>query len=76
MLSGGQALETYATRRASSVLQALARRMPAQAHRVEGGTFRDVGAVAAAGKGELVVHILLGKAHGLGTEIGLRIDVL
>lgn len=44
MLSGGQALETYATRRASSVLQALARRMPAQAHLVEGSTFRDVAA--------------------------------
>lgn len=34
MLSGGQALESYATRRASSVLRALARRMPAIAHRV------------------------------------------
>jgi heavy metal translocating P-type ATPase len=34
MLSGGTALETYATRRASSALQALARRMPTQAHRV------------------------------------------
>jgi heavy metal translocating P-type ATPase len=44
MLSGGQALETYATRRASSVLQALARRMPAQAHLVEGGSFRNIGA--------------------------------
>lgn len=34
MLSGGSALEQYATRRASSALQALARRMPAIAHRV------------------------------------------
>ena len=34
MLSGGTALETYATRRASSALQALARRMPTTAHRV------------------------------------------
>ena len=33
MLSGGQALETYALGRASSVLQALARRMPQRAHR-------------------------------------------
>ncbi len=33
MLAGGQALETYAVRSASSVLQALARRMPAVAHR-------------------------------------------
>jgi len=33
MLSGGSALEHYATRRASSVLAALARRMPRTAHR-------------------------------------------
>lgn len=35
MLSGGKSLEEYATRRASSVLSALARRMPQIAHRVE-----------------------------------------
>jgi len=34
MLSGGSALEQYATRRASSALHALARRMPTVAHRV------------------------------------------
>lgn len=34
MLSGGQALEGYATGRASSVLNALAKRMPQTAHRV------------------------------------------
>jgi heavy metal translocating P-type ATPase len=34
MLSGGKALEDYATHRASSVLRALARRMPQTAHRV------------------------------------------
>lgn len=33
MLSGGQALESYATGRASSVLNALAKRMPHTAHR-------------------------------------------
>lgn len=33
MLSGGAALESYAVRRASSVLDALARRMPTRAHR-------------------------------------------
>jgi heavy metal translocating P-type ATPase len=33
MLSGGKALEEYATRRASSVLRALAKRMPQIAHR-------------------------------------------
>jgi heavy metal translocating P-type ATPase len=36
MLSGGQTLEEYATRRASSVLSALARRMPSIAHRING----------------------------------------
>jgi heavy metal translocating P-type ATPase len=34
MLSGGKALESYATGRASSILSALARRMPQTAHRV------------------------------------------
>lgn len=39
MLSGGTALEQYATRRASSALRALAQRMPTMAHRVsEAGT--------------------------------------
>ena len=39
MLSGGEALEHYAVRSASSVLQALSKRMPAVAHRrVDGGT--------------------------------------
>jgi heavy metal translocating P-type ATPase len=36
MLSGGEALEAYATRSASSVLQALARRMPTLAQRKHG----------------------------------------
>lgn len=35
MLSGGEALEAYAVRSASSVLRALARRMPSAAHRLE-----------------------------------------
>ncbi len=38
MLSGGKALEEYATRRASSVLGALARRMPQIAHRLQPGS--------------------------------------
>jgi heavy metal translocating P-type ATPase len=42
MLSGGQALETYAVRSASSVLQALARRMPSTAHRKTDGRMIDV----------------------------------
>ncbi|HEX5132346.1 MAG TPA: heavy metal translocating P-type ATPase [Candidatus Krumholzibacteria bacterium] len=42
MLSGGQALESYAVRSASSVLEALARRMPSVAHRRRGGSLADV----------------------------------
>lgn len=42
MLSGGQALEAYAVRRASSALSALARRMPSQAHRRRDGTVSDI----------------------------------
>jgi heavy metal translocating P-type ATPase len=42
MLSGGQALESYAVRSASSVLHALAKRMPSSAHRKEAGTLTDV----------------------------------
>jgi heavy metal translocating P-type ATPase len=44
MLSGGTALEQFATRRASSALRALARRMPTRAHRVteDGSALIDV----------------------------------
>src|SRR6476646_6911145 len=42
MLSGGTALEAYATRRASSVLSALAKRMPRIAHRKPGDHILDV----------------------------------
>jgi heavy metal translocating P-type ATPase len=42
MLSGGQALEEFATQRASSVLNALAKRMPSVAHCVVAGTARDI----------------------------------
>lgn len=42
MLSGGQALEGYATRRASAVLDALARRSPSVAHRREGDSHREI----------------------------------
>jgi heavy metal translocating P-type ATPase len=42
MLSGGEALEAYAVRSASSVLEALAKRMPAEAHRRQGSTVADV----------------------------------
>jgi heavy metal translocating P-type ATPase len=42
MLSGGEALEAYAVRKASSVLEALAKRMPSTAHRTEGAKIADV----------------------------------
>jgi heavy metal translocating P-type ATPase len=42
MLSGGEALEAYAVRSASSVLQALSRRVPAIAHRKQGTAIQDV----------------------------------
>jgi heavy metal translocating P-type ATPase len=42
MLSGGEALEEFATARASSVLEALARRMPSIAHRKDGGRLAEV----------------------------------
>ncbi|MEP6591992.1 MAG: heavy metal translocating P-type ATPase, partial [Gemmatimonadota bacterium] len=42
MLSGGQALEAYAVRRASFALEALAKRLPSVAHRKHDATVEDV----------------------------------
>ncbi len=42
MLSGGAALEHYAVRKASSVLEALAQRMPSVAHRKSGVELADI----------------------------------
>jgi heavy metal translocating P-type ATPase len=42
MLSGGEALEFYATAKASSVLDALAKRMPSIAHRRDGSALTDM----------------------------------
>lgn len=42
MLAGGQALESYATRKASSVLAALAERMPTIAHRKSGDRIEEI----------------------------------
>lgn len=42
MLSGGEVLEQYAIRNASSVLRALAKRMPSMAHRKEGAGIVDI----------------------------------
>jgi heavy metal translocating P-type ATPase len=42
MLSGGEALESFAVKSASSVLDALARRMPTKAHRKSGDRIEDL----------------------------------
>ncbi|PAW64353.1 MAG: heavy metal translocating P-type ATPase [Verrucomicrobiia bacterium Tous-C2TDCM] len=42
MLSGGEALEAYAVKSASSVLKALAKRMPSVAHRKAGTSFEEI----------------------------------
>ena len=55
MLSGGGALENYAVRSASSVLDALARRMPSQAHRKLEGSLVDVALDQVAVGDQLVV---------------------
>jgi heavy metal translocating P-type ATPase len=55
MLSGGTALEDYAMRRASSVLDALARRMPSLAHKRRGLSMIDVSADSIVAGDEIVV---------------------
>ena len=54
MMSGGAALERFASRRASAVLQALARRMPRTAHRRTGDAITDV-ALDALSVGDVLV---------------------
>ena len=54
MLSGGGALEAYAVRSASSVLAALAKRMPSAAHRKQDGQVADV-ALGAVALGDMLV---------------------
>ncbi|HUE14007.1 MAG TPA: heavy metal translocating P-type ATPase [Planctomycetaceae bacterium] len=54
MLSGGQALEAYAVRSASSVLAAVARRMPSVAHCRADGELRDV-ALGTVAVGDMLV---------------------
>ncbi len=53
MLSGGAALEQYATRRASAVLGALAKRMPSVAHRRTASQLEEI-ALAAVHVGDLL----------------------
>ena len=55
MLSGGEALESYAVRRAGSLLDALARRMPSVAHRRDGEEIVDIAVDEVAVGDELVV---------------------
>ncbi len=56
MLAGGAALETYALRSASSVLAALAKRMPAIAHRKQGLEISDVALDQIAVNDTLVIY--------------------
>jgi cation transport ATPase len=55
MLSGGTALEEYAMRRAASVLDALAKRMPSIAHRRVGVSMTDISAFEVKAGDEVVV---------------------
>ena len=56
MLAGGEALETYALRSASSVLRALAKRMPSLAHRKQGSEIIDAALDTIATGDTLVVY--------------------
>src|ERR1700731_61072 len=56
MLAGGEALETYALKSASSVLRALSKRMPSLAHRKQGSEIVDVALDAIAVGETLVVY--------------------
>ena len=56
MLAGGAALESYALRTASSVLEALARRMPSIGHRKDGMKIVDVPLEAIAIGDVLLIH--------------------
>jgi heavy metal translocating P-type ATPase len=56
MLAGGEALESYALRSASSVLGALAKRMPSVAHRKRTAELQDVALVDIAVGDTLVIY--------------------
>ncbi len=69
MLSGGEALEQYATRRASSILEALSRRMPNVAHRKEATGIVDIQLSAiAVGESLIVFPHELCPVDGVVTE--------
>lgn len=69
MLSGGEALESYALRSASSVLGALANRMPSIAHRQQAGAIVDVPLAAIAVGDTLVIY-----PHEISPADGVVID--
>lgn len=56
MLSGGQVLEGYAMRKASSTLLALAKRMPFSAHRKKGDAIEEVSLADIAIGDEIVIY--------------------
>ena len=56
MLAGGEALESYALRSASSVLAALAKRMPSTAHRKQASEINDVALQEVAVEDTLVIY--------------------
>ena len=56
MLAGGEALESYALRSASSVLAALAKRMPSIAHRKKGADIADAALAEIAVGDTLVIY--------------------
>jgi heavy metal translocating P-type ATPase len=56
MLSGGQALEFYAMRKASSVLRALSERMASIAHRKKGSGTEDIALAEIAIGDEIIIH--------------------
>ncbi len=69
MLSGGEALETFALGRASSVLHALARRMPLVAHRRASGQVAEVPLDVVRIGDELIVY-----PHGICPVDGVVVD--
>lgn len=56
MLSGGEAIEAYAVRRAASALHALADRMPSKAHRKTGSSLVDIDLEHVQVNDELIIY--------------------
>jgi heavy metal translocating P-type ATPase len=76
MLSGGKALESYATERANSVLSALAKRMPQTAHRVGeviSDVSIDVDGVVVTGQGSMDESYLTGEPFQIAKAPGTAV---